>query len=439
MTDTYDAVIVGGGFKGMMTAYGLTKQGMKVCIIEKGKQLGGFMSPMNWKGVDVDKGPQYLDGIGEQHKSILDDIMGDFEPLASLDFSYASYWNQQYTDGFALPDYRSLPLTDKATVLYESLNQQDADVEASNIAQLYSADQQTSFAYIDAWCKKFLRRKAEELSPLNRGITTFFGRKLLLDNELSLQLKEHPVLDDVLAANKKSLSHGTYNLYPEGRNLGYFREAFEHKLSDMGVSVHTETEINSVSPGNNSVAITAGNTSMAAKTLYCTATLEVSEQLLTGNDSMSSYIAPVAQVFFLLESSVTPELPFYVMNYSAASVSRVTNFTAYANRSNDGRAILCVEVPTEIGSDLWQDPEQHVAVMMREIADMGINTSAITAHQAFKIPGTYRATLSGYEAALQTFMDDISNRYNGNIVLPTPHLLTRASIMHDLSALNILQ
>ena len=147
--DSYDAVVVGGGFKGMMTAYGLRQQGMSVCIIEKGHQLGGFMSPMSWNGTDIDKGPQYLDGIAEPHKRILDDIMEDHEPLASLDFSYASYWNSTWTDGFALPDYRSLPMEQRANVLYETLNQPQTPAAGDCIADLYD-DSQGNTNLVDA-------------------------------------------------------------------------------------------------------------------------------------------------------------------------------------------------------------------------------------------------------------------------------------------------
>lgn len=436
---TYDAAIIGGGFKGMMTAYGLAKQGLRVCIIEKSEQLGGFMAPMNWHGTAIDKGPQYLDGVSETHKLIIDDIMSDSESLDSLDYSYGTFWNGKYTEGFALPDYRTLPKADKSAVLYETISYGNNPTEASNIAELYDDSTTRCYSYIKRWCNKFLQQDAQELSPLNRNIVTFFGRKLLLDNDLSLKLKQHPFLDDVLAANKKGIDHHTHNLYPKGKNLGYFRQAFENKLASMGVSIFSSREVKNIRDNAQGKKILLSDASvLTTQSIYCTATIEVTENILLQSTTIDRFISPVAQIFYLLELDFDEALPFYIMNYSDCSLSRVTNFTAYANRSTNGKAILCAEVPTKIGSDIWQDPVSHHTTLCAEIAEMGIDTSKIEHIQGFKVPSTYRAVMAGYEAQLEMIMDRIIERHGENIHIPTPHLLTRASIMADLSSLGIL-
>ena len=438
MSTQYDAVVIGGGFKGMMTACGLHRQGQTVCIIDSAKQLGGFMSPMPWRGVEVDKGPQYLDGISEAHKQILDEITAGQTPLHALDFSYGSFWNGHYTEGFAVPDYRSLPLEEKAAVLYESLHQSPDSSKADSIAGLYNDHARKTYQYISRWCRKFLQNEAEKLSPLNCNIVTFFGRKLLLDNELSLQLKQHPLLDNILAAQKASVDHHTYNLYPLGKNLGAFRDAFDAWLQRAGVDSLLQSEVRQVSKTNGSYRIQAGDTSIQAQSVYCAATIESSEQILLQQDTISEYIRPVAQLFYLLELELERELPFYIMNYSEHSISRVTHFTAYANTSASGKSIICVEVPTTVGSDRWNQPEAHYPVLCSELEDMGIATDSVSAHQAFKVPSTYRAVLTGYEQQLQRVNERIADQYGEQVHILTPHLLTRASIMADLSERGIL-
>ena len=128
----------------------------------------------------------------------------------------------------------------------------------------------------------------------------------------------------------------------------------------------------------------------------------------------------------------------YIMNYSEASVSRVTNFTAYANKSKNGKSILCAEVPTTTDSAIWLDPESHFVELCEEIDAMGINTDKVCNHQAFKVPSTYRAVLCGYENQLQTIIDSVLDEYGENVHILTPHLLTRASIMADLTERGIL-
>jgi all-trans-retinol 13,14-reductase len=41
--NTYDVVIVGGGLGGLLSAVLLAKEGMKVCVLEKDKQIGGCL------------------------------------------------------------------------------------------------------------------------------------------------------------------------------------------------------------------------------------------------------------------------------------------------------------------------------------------------------------------------------------------------------------
>ncbi len=436
--DSYDAVVIGAGFKGMMTAYGLVKSGMSVCIIDKSRELGGFMSPMQWQGVDVDKGPQFLDGISEAHKAILDDIMGDYEPLTELKYSYGTYWNGIYTEGFAIPDYRTLPVQDKALVLLESLCTPVEPVSNSAISDMYSKDMEKSYSYIKNWCNKFLQNNAEDLSILSASLATFIGRKLILDNDLSLILKQVPLLDDIIAARKTTIDHGTYNLYPKDKNLGYFRNAFEEKLLALGVICQLNTEVTEVTRSDGHVVTLRNGVQIRAGAVYCTSTIESTESLFLGTNEITSFISPVAQVFYLLELDLSSELPFYIMNYSDSSISRITNFTAYANKSRNGKSILCVEVPTRIDSDLWENPELHFDTLRNEIEEMGIDTVNLNAHQAFKIPSTYRALLIGYEEKLAYINNAIVDRHGSDIHILTPHLLTRTSIMNDLTSKGVL-
>jgi protoporphyrinogen oxidase len=437
----YDALIVGGGFKGMMAAYGLRKQGKSVLIVEAAKTLGGFMTPLSWKGVELDKGPQYLDGVTKAQKNILDDIMAEFEPLNALDFSYASYWNNQLTADFAIPDYRTLPVEQRALLLYESLHQTaQEDTNHDSIADEFNENCPVSAHYIKNWCRKFLGVEADELSPINKSFVTFFGRKLLLENDLSLELKTLPLLDDVLAAEKKTVNHQTYNLYPMGRNLGYFRAAFEHKLQGLGVDSMLESqlvELQKSQQGLVAIIETQQNTRhVTADKVYFSGTVESTEALLLGTQELAGYIKPVSQVFYYAELEQHQNLPFYTMNYSNDSISRVTYFSDYGADSENGKPVICIEVPAEMESPIWQDPDAHFPVVSKELSAMGIGS--VADFKAFKVPSTYRLILKGYEDKLSSMYDQVLQRYGNGVTILTPHLLTRASIMTDLTNVGVL-
>ena len=430
----FDAIIVGGGFKGMMTAYGLAKQGKRTLIIEREAQLGGFMEPITWNGTKIDRGPQFLDGVNAVQKQILDEIMQDAEPLSELDFSYSSYWNGVTTNNFAIPDYRHLPKQDKALLLYESMSEIKKATEASSIAELYADNQEVTYEYINRWCKKFLNTDAHELSPLNKGLVTFFGRKLLFNNEHSLYLKKSEILDEALAAEKVSISHGTFNLYPKHKTLGYFKDNLVRYLNELGIEVLSDSEVSKVEKLKNryNVLVKKENEGIevSASEIYFSGTIESTENILLKRDEISKYIKPVSQVFYLATLSESQNLPFYTMNYSNDSIARVTYFHDYAQAINTEEPIICIEVPTEIGSSIWKDPESHFKILENELEKMGFLN--IKAYKPVKIKSTYRALLKGYEDSLSTLMGDVEKAYGSNIHILTPHILTRACIMNEL-------
>jgi hypothetical protein len=437
----YDALIIGGGFKGMMTAFGLTKQGQKVCIVDNSSLLGGFMLPMTWQGVDMDKGPQFLDGISGQQKVILDEIMSDHEPLETLEFSYASYWNGVTTPGFAIPDYRTLDKQQKAILLYEAIIAKPVDVELECIADTFTEANSVSASYLARWCQKFINGDPDELSIINQNFVTFFGRKLLLDDDLSLELKQHQRLDDAIATNKKLLNHNSYNLYPKGKTLGYFREAFNHKLGKMGVDSYLKAMVKRVEPSDQGFCVRIKSDEQTqqlnAKKIYCAGTIESAEQLLLGSDEMKAKVQHVSQLFYLIELDQELDLPFYIMNYSNDSLTRVTNFNAYGQKSVNGKPIICVEVPAKIGSDIWNAPQAHYPTLCQELEGMAI--TGFSKYKAIPIPSTYRLALKGYEVAFGEVIQQVKQQYGDGVKILTPHLLSRASIMSDLINEGILQ
>ncbi|BBN81090.1 hypothetical protein PA25_10750 [Pseudoalteromonas sp. A25] len=438
----YDALVVGGGFKGMMAAYGLSKQGKSVAIVEATSELGGFLSPLVWKGAELDKGPQLLNGITEPQKTVLDDIMSGYEPLSEVESSYASYWNEKLTEGFAIPDYRALPVAQKSLVLYESLHQQSqSDKQFETISEEFLEHSPHSLEFFQNWCRKFLNTDASELSPINKSFVTFFGRKLLLDNELSLELKTMPLLDNVLAAEKISANFQTHNLYPKGRHLGYFREAFVSKLSDLGVKSLLNSRL--VKVKNTEVGLNAtiegeqGSVELEVDNVFFTGTIESTEELLLGTNALAKCIKPVSQVFYYAELKQHQDLPFYTMNYSDDSIARVTYFSGYTADSENGNPIICVEVPASKDSSIWLDPDTHFTQVKKELLAMGIGM--VVDYKAFKVPSTYRLVLKGYEDVLANMQEKVLAQYGSRVTILTPHLLTRASIMSDLSAAGVLQ
>jgi all-trans-retinol 13,14-reductase len=59
----YDVVIIGSGLAGLVCGSILSKEGKKVCIIEKNEQLGGSLQTFRREGVTFDTGVHYIGGL----------------------------------------------------------------------------------------------------------------------------------------------------------------------------------------------------------------------------------------------------------------------------------------------------------------------------------------------------------------------------------------
>src|SRR4051812_23364529 len=65
MNQKYDVVIIGSGLGGLCCAYILSREGYKVCVLEKNRQLGGSLQIFSRDKVIFDTGIHYIGGLSE--------------------------------------------------------------------------------------------------------------------------------------------------------------------------------------------------------------------------------------------------------------------------------------------------------------------------------------------------------------------------------------
>ena len=63
MAEQYDIVIVGSGLGGLACGTILAKEGYKVCVLEKNKQIGGNLQTYVRDRVIFDSGVHYVGGL----------------------------------------------------------------------------------------------------------------------------------------------------------------------------------------------------------------------------------------------------------------------------------------------------------------------------------------------------------------------------------------
>lgn len=64
-TDKYDIIIIGSGVGGLVCGALLAKEGYKICILEKNKQIGGSLQTFSRNKVVFDSGVHYVGGLGK--------------------------------------------------------------------------------------------------------------------------------------------------------------------------------------------------------------------------------------------------------------------------------------------------------------------------------------------------------------------------------------
>ena len=83
----YDWLVVGGGFKSLVAAYSMARQGQSVLLLERDKALGGFMAPMKWGEFWIDKGPQFFENFEDADLSFMTEMVGE-DVFEDIGFKY---------------------------------------------------------------------------------------------------------------------------------------------------------------------------------------------------------------------------------------------------------------------------------------------------------------------------------------------------------------
>ncbi|MGI9395598.1 MAG: NAD(P)-binding protein, partial [Boseongicola sp.] len=165
----FDVLVVGGGFRSIVAAWGLARQGEKVALVEVGAQIGGFMSPINWDGFIIDKGPQFFDNFEPQDVELVHEILGS-DIMEEVGFEYGSFTGGTLNCDFAIPDWQALG-EDTAHEAFQYLfkdrvRRNGAVPEFNTLDDVLVYDGGPAlYPHLIQLTQKFVRRDAADVSP----------------------------------------------------------------------------------------------------------------------------------------------------------------------------------------------------------------------------------------------------------------------------------
>ena len=424
MSNSYNFVIQGTGFRSIFAAMYLANKGKKVCLIDRGGEIYSFLKPFVWNGYILDKGPQYFDDFRMSDWELLNELLdGDY--FQDIGFSYGSFANGNLSTDFAIPvwnHFSDLNLDDVFDDLiisrkenYDKFEHFDEYLKFDGGSKLYQ--------HLRMFTEKFLIKDSSELSAVTKNIIPFCGRKVLFDNKKSMQLKQDQFYDNVLAAKKKDVDSDRYNLYPKSTNNEDIRLALEKALKRLNVDLYLQCEIEELSHKKNEMKLNDGSKFKFEK-VFLADNIQNTENYFFKTEKISNNIFKLPKIFFIFKIKKNSFLNRnYIVNYDLNHIStRITNFSNYSNleREND---VICVEAPTLLNSNMWKTPEKFVEKIKNEINEVAGKNVEVLDFKCFNIPTTYKLPLKQYDDSVDEFVNKIYEEKN--YVLPNHLFLTR--------------
>ena len=211
--DDFDIVIIGSGMGGLICADILGREGYKVCVLEKNKQIGGCLQTYVRDRVIFDSGVHYLGGLGKgqnlyqvfKYLGILDKLKlqkmdEDVFDKILIEGDDKAYLYAQGYENFIQQLLKEFPAEEKALRLYcDKIKEVCSKFPLYNLRPGGSIDEKTSVLGIDT--KTFIESLSDDkkfqcvllgnsmLYVLKGGVTPFYVHAMILNSYIESSWK----------------------------------------------------------------------------------------------------------------------------------------------------------------------------------------------------------------------------------------------------------
>ena len=232
-------LIIGNGFRAMMSAFMCSKISKDVSIITNSENIHGIMGNLEWEGGRFDRGYQFFDGLDSNDRKILDEFVGK-DILYNFGYGASTFTNNKIYENHAIPYWPHKGFLFAFKSFFEML------------ALVFKKDKKKIVTYEDliqslpVSIKKILEKAClrntnllpNEVSHLASNFSPLLHyRQTILPEKISYLLKKIKFFDKRIACRRKILKLDEISLYPKGKYIGYVSKIMQEKLEKIGVKI----------------------------------------------------------------------------------------------------------------------------------------------------------------------------------------------------------
>ncbi len=265
-TNKYDSIIVGGGIAGLTSAVYLSREGLKVLLIEKNDKCGGLVNSFTHNGFHFDAGVRALEDAGIIFP-MLNDLNIELEVVKSPVSVGIENEILNIKDIDSLYDYKKLlirlypdseeEITDTIKIIRKIMKHMEVLYGIENpVFKDLKKDKDFLFKKLFPWLPKFIFT-VRKINRLNMPVEEYID-SIIKDRSLKDIITQHFFKNTPAFFALSYFSLYLDYFYPKG-GVGKLADVLTQKILDYGGKIKTETVISELILDRNMVKDEEGN------------------------------------------------------------------------------------------------------------------------------------------------------------------------------------
>jgi len=420
-------LVVGGGFRGIVISDRLSKTN-NVDLIEKFPYIGGVLFSEKWNGFYIDKGVHIFDNTNDEDTKLIQNILKN--KFRKVSVKYGSRINNITSDKVAIPDFTTLSPNIQKKIWHELFASTFTKKKSKNLYEyLINTYGKTAGKYFVTAATKYFAIDPKELSP-DAHKNNPLSRGRFFDDHITSLLKNFKEFDEKIALPvydkpmqwHSDVSDKTYRyFYPAKHGLREFCDNAIQYLEKMNVNVKTNIFLTDVKKRNNKLICSLSN-GTEKEYDYLVWTIDPINlfKIITKNNSAVNpgiHRVPMIVFYYIVDLKKINNFT-YIQDFSKKTMALRGAVTGMLGKQIvNNQTYIDVEVPTKIGSKIWNNPEQFYEKVWQDVVKMGLVKGKMPIIKKFvRAPVSFRALRKNYKVKNNQIERRITN-FSNKIIL----------------------